>query len=946
MPSSTVDEHSQLEAAVAEAEAETRASNWPGAIARYCDILRARLGEFESVLSPTPRLTAADAIIVERLADISLLTGHPTQAAKLLKALAATFRQADNRFAADLITLKLLHIAISRGDRTGIQCALKELAETIGEFDQVAFNAAGLADFEHACQWSHVGIADRKLFFAQFFLEAGRLLAWLGQYTDAFAALQRSLNHSADIEGATFSSIWTLTMLELAGAALACGDVSVAREHLAAASDGTRALQIGHEVRHHELTAQAALLVGDFSRAEEALTITRAICFRNQLVAAATVAALNLAHLFVLVNRTVEAEALLSEANVAASALGEKSLRLRIQRLSAFVAARRRSGCTGVPVAPSNAELWGMAESTNSDVNFQDGGPDLGDAGGASLFDRLADYTLGFYNLLERNLLNEAEAWLAQMNEVFESSDSPLIALRLSMLKAMLAYYSHEHRAAVSLLDRLRIEFRERGLRHDWWQANCFRLWCHARLADDRASRVALLAETQDLLNAMSDGLSAENRTLFELNKWSDDEAHLVARIDALVAAREAARRSRWPQRWIAQWRLLGELDALIATIDDRRLELVRPAEPASRHPWWRRVLFHSRHRLTISFVVLPDRVFVAREGSSRFEFMVAPVTRLRVRELVRGWHEAIAAGPARTADALRFADELSSYLGFTTLLGANRKLRELCIVPDDALHGFPFAALRHTGRFIAEDVAVSCDTSHIPQANGVNRSRKCNALVTAMSLASDGLPELPGVLTEADTVARRFLASGFAVTTLLDTMATATAFMKHLPHARVAHVACHGIFVRDDLRRTGLVLAPGSPDGLVSLIDLAGMPLRGTDHVTLTSCWSADNYLLPGRHLLSLPQVLRRAGVGSVLASLWPVADETAAAFHDYFYHQCLRHSKAEALRRTQEAFLHGELRPGEVFADDPFYWAGFVLYAEDSSRRTPLHGELISPG
>ena len=932
------DEHASLEAAVADAEAEVRAGRWLDALARYRDILRTRLDRFGSRPGTAPQLTAADAIIVERLADISIVTGHPAQAAKLFKGLAATFRQADNRFAADLIALKLLHIAISGGDRPGIESTLAGMAGTIGDFNQIAFDSSGIAEFEDACQWPRADPADRALFFAHFFLEAGRLFAWLGHFSDADAALRRSLHHAGGIESATFRSLAESARLELDAAALACGDLPPAREHLAALGDDSSASHLGHEVRYRELTAQAALLAGDFGQAEQSLIAARAICIRHRLTAASATAALNLVHVLVLVNRTVEAEGLLREAEAAAASLEDASLAMRVRGLAAFVAARRRSGCAGVPVAPSNSELWGMADPSDPTEDREEGSFELGYAGGTSLFDRLADYTLGFYHLLERNQLKEAGAWLAQMNAVFGSGDSPLIALRVALLEGMLAYYTRDYPAATALLDRLRGEFRRRGLRHDWWQVNCFRLWTQARLGEDGASRAELLAETQGLLAAMGAGLPPEKRTLFELNKWSEEEAHLAARIDAMAAADKAARAQRWPRRWLSRWRVLASLDALVASLDERRMALVRPSGPATRKAWWHRLLFHPRACLTVSFGIFPDRVLVVREGFLRFDFAVMPVTRLRVRELVRGWHEAVAAGPAQTPDALRNAAELSAHLGFAKLIGTTRKLRELRLVPDDALHGFPFAALRLSGRFLVENVAVICDATHVWHSGASRNSPSRTALIAAMSLPCGRLPALPGVHREAASVARRFAAGGFMLKELIDGEATPAAIRSALPLARVAHVACHGIFARDDLRGTGLIFAPGLPDGLLSLMDLAAMPLESLDHITLTSCWSADNYILPGRHLVSLPQILRRAGARSVVASLWPVDDETAAAFHEYFYGQCLHHGPAEALRRTQLACIRGEIQLGGSTADDPFHWAGFALYGGAGSRRAIL--------
>ena len=61
------------------------------------------------------------------------------------------------------------------------------------------------------------------------------------------------------------------------------------------------------------------------------------------------------------------------------------------------------------------------------------------------------------------------------------------------------------------------------------------------------------------------------------------------------------------------------------------------------------------------------------------------------------------------------------------------------------------------------------------------------------------------------------------------------------------------------------------------------------------------------------------------MLATLWPVADESTGAFMETFY--TLRSegcTKAEALQATQARFLEGEM--DERFSH-PFFWAPFIL-------------------
>src|SRR5438128_1386780 len=67
---------------------------------------------------------------------------------------------------------------------------------------------------------------------------------------------------------------------------------------------------------------------------------------------------------------------------------------------------------------------------------------------------------------------------------------------------------------------------------------------------------------------------------------------------------------------------------------------------------------------------------------------------------------------------ARRTADELGRGLLLPEVLAhLPRKTRALTLVPDDSLHGFPFAALVHEGRHLVESFALSVAFDRRPPA-------------------------------------------------------------------------------------------------------------------------------------------------------------------------------------------------------------------------------------
>jgi CHAT domain-containing protein len=117
---------------------------------------------------------------------------------------------------------------------------------------------------------------------------------------------------------------------------------------------------------------------------------------------------------------------------------------------------------------------------------------------------------------------------------------------------------------------------------------------------------------------------------------------------------------------------------------------------------------------------------------------------------------------------------------------------------------------------------------------------------------------------------------------------------------------------------------------------------------LTLSACETAIGN---ENHELGFAGLAVRADVKSTLASLWQVSDVGTLALMSEFYQQLAKQEvtiKAEALRQTQLAMLHGNVRieSGEVLLtgmkvnlpselknrkdqnlSHPYYWAGFTI-------------------
>ncbi len=240
------------------------------------------------------------------------------------------------------------------------------------------------------------------------------------------------------------------------------------------------------------------------------------------------------------------------------------------------------------------------------------------------------------------------------------------------------------------------------------------------------------------------------------------------------------------------------------------------------------------------------------------------------------------------------------------------------------------------------ERYALSIGYQTMPETAPKRTSLAGSGLVVAVSRAAQGLPPLPKTLEEARSTAAWIAGRGLPVRSLADAEATHDAVTEGLQQATLAHFACHGTFEPDRPDASGFLLVPEPGNGeVLTLRQLSTLRLKSLQLAVLSSCWSADNFVLPGRWIVSLPETLSRSGARSVVGSLWPVADELAAAFMLKFYSALDRLPRAAALQEAQLACLSGELDCRRTSAGAvvdtraPTCWAGFNLYGDSGWLR-----------
>ena len=169
-----------------------------------------------------------------------------------------------------------------------------------------------------------------------------------------------------------------------------------------------------------------------------------------------------------------------------------------------------------------------------------------------------------------------------------------------------------------------------------------------------------------------------------------------------------------------------------------------------------------------------------------------------------------------------------------------------------------------------------------------------------------------------------------------------------HGKSPKLLHLATHGFYYTpnraenvdylkgytDAMSLSGLVLSGGNAawlgkplpkgvlGGILSANDIARLDLSNTDMVVLSACQTGQGKAT-SEGLYGLQRAFKKAGVGTIIMSLWNVSDKTTSEFMITFYERLADKNNAWNKRKAFEEAkeIIRQRRP------DPFHWAAFVM-------------------
>ena len=215
----------------------------------------------------------------------------------------------------------------------------------------------------------------------------------------------------------------------------------------------------------------------------------------------------------------------------------------------------------------------------------------------------------------------------------------------------------------------------------------------------------------------------------------------------------------------------------------------------------------------------------------------------------------------------------------------------------------------------------------------------------------------LPGTKAESENIYKLLTSSNIRAILLQAGAANEESFKSMNGHSPdIIHLSTHGFFLdtsekvkanpfmskvgnysekEDQLIRTGLLMAgsnnvwcgreqvSGIEDGILTADEISRLDLSGTDLVVLSACETAKGQVDEIDGVLGLQRGFKKAGVRSIIMSLWKIPDHATSILMTYFYDQLSQGRDARIALQEARKYL---MNQNEAY-NNPYYWAAFIV-------------------
>lgn len=211
------------------------------------------------------------------------------------------------------------------------------------------------------------------------------------------------------------------------------------------------------------------------------------------------------------------------------------------------------------------------------------------------------------------------------------------------------------------------------------------------------------------------------------------------------------------------------------------------------------------------------------------------------------------------------------------------------------------------------------------------------------------GFKDLRNTKDEVKKIEKTLVDNGFSVKAYLGSKGNAESFVAlDGKSPSIVHIATHGFYYTPDeakdkdflrgytdaMSLSGLVFAGGNAawlgkknvdgvlGGVLTAKDIANLDFKGTDLLVLSACKTGQGKVT-AEGVFGLQRAFKKAGVGTIIMSLWNVDDKVTSEFMVAFYGRLTdkanNWNKRKAFEQTKEIIRKEH--------PDPYYWAAFVM-------------------
>jgi tetratricopeptide (TPR) repeat protein len=248
---------------------------------------------------------------------------------------------------------------------------------------------------------------------------------------------------------------------------------------------------------------------------------------------------------------------------------------------------------------------------------------------------------------------------------------------------------------------------------------------------------------------------------------------------------------------------------------------------------------------------------------------------------------------------------------------------------PTGPLTVLPLHAAGHHDQLDGRSVLDRVVSSYTPTLRALAEARARSHPTESGRLLLIAVPNTPGQERLPAIAAEQTLLTGLFTaeqrTILVDTAATRTAMLNHLPTHTWVHASCHGDQDLANPTRGGLLPYDWDTAGPVGVRDTTTSDHTGGEFVFLSACKTAAGSTTNPDEAINLAAALQYAGWRHVIGTLWTVWDTAAADIASGVYPRLVRNGHLDPTH-TAEALHHALRDYRDSHRYQPSRWTPFL--------------------